>query len=132
MYHVLANLTAFLHLLFVLFVVVGQMLILAGWARGWSWTRYQGFRWLHLGSILFVVVGTWLDMYCPLTILESYLREQAGSHGYDIGFIAYWLDQLLFYTAPAWVFTFVYTLFALVVVLTYFAYPPEKQEKSDF
>jgi hypothetical protein len=107
------------------------MLILVGWARGWDWTRHEKFRWLHLGSILFVAISTWLDMYCPLTILESYLREQAGSHGYEIGFIGYWLDRLLFYTAPAWVFTFVYTLFALVVVLTFIAYPPKKQAKYD-
>lgn len=125
-YHILANLTAFVHLLFVLFVVAGQVLILAGWASGWNWTRNRILRWLHLLSILFVVVSTWLDMYCPLTILEGHLRELAGGQAYETGFIGYWLNRLLFYSAPFWVFSLVYTLFAFVVVLTFIAYPPRR------
>lgn len=130
MYNLLANLTAFVHLLFVLFVVIGQLLILVGWICKWQWTRNRLYRWLHLGSILFVMLSTWFDLYCPLTLLESYLRESAGGQGYQIGFIGYWLQRLLYYSAPAWAFTFVYTLFALIVIITFIVYPPDKKEKG--
>ena len=41
-----------------------------------------------------------------------------------MSFIGYWLNQLLFYSAPEWMFTLLYTLFALVVVATFVFYPP--------
>ena len=84
------------------------------------------FRWLHLVSILFVTFSTWLDLYCPLTVLESFLRESAGGQGYETGFIGHWLQRLLYYSAPAWVFGFVYTVFASIVIITFIAYPPRK------
>lgn len=59
-HHILADVTIALHAVFVLFVIVGQVLILAGWLRGWGWTRWRLFRLLHLGSIGFVVLEAWL------------------------------------------------------------------------
>jgi hypothetical protein len=41
------------HALFVLFVVGGFALVLAG-ARRWSWVRNRTFRVLHLVAIVFV------------------------------------------------------------------------------
>ena len=39
-------------------------------------------------------------------------------------FFGYWLSRLLYYRAPPWVFTMVYTLFGLVVLLCYLGYSP--------
>jgi hypothetical protein len=130
LYNLLANLTALVHLLFVLFVVLGQVLVLVGWSRQWHWTRNRVFRWLHLGAILFVMFSTWFDMYCPLTLLESFLREAAGGQGYETGFIGDWLQRLLYYHAPVWAFVFIYTVFALIVIITFLNYPPEKKAKG--
>ena len=120
----LADLVVFIHALFVLFVVAGQALILTGWIISWRWTRNPLFRVAHLAAIGFVVAEAWFGMVCPLTTLEYELRNSAGQTAYEISFIGYWLDRLLFYTAPEWVFTLVYTLFALVVVTTFVFYPP--------
>ena len=43
-----ADLIGVVHTLFLLFVVVGQVLILAGWGLGLAWTRNRAFRYVHL------------------------------------------------------------------------------------
>lgn len=126
-YGLWANVIGVLHALFVLFVVGGQGLIVAGWELGWGWTRDRLFRYVHLGAIGFVVVQQWLGQWCPLTLWESELRRKAGEQGYDGGFIEYWLNALLYYSAPTWVFTVVYTGFGALVAATLFYYPPEKK-----
>ena len=47
-YPILADLVLLVHFLFVLFVVLGLMLILVGGAFGWRWVRDQAFRVAHL------------------------------------------------------------------------------------
>ena len=122
-----ADLIGVIHTLYLLFVVVGQVLILAGWGLGWAWTRNRAFRYVHLGAIAYVIVQQWLGQWCPLTLWESELRRKAGEQGYDGGFIEYWLNALLYYSAPTWVFTVVYTGFGALVAATLFYYPPEKK-----
>ncbi len=124
MHSLLADLVVFIHALFVLFVVAGQTLILVGWIISWHWTGNSVFRVTHLAAIGFVVAEAWFGILCPLTTLEYELRNSAGQTVYEMSFIGHWLDRLLFYTAPEWVFTLVYTLFALLVVTTFFFYPP--------
>jgi len=119
-----ADVVGVIHMLFVLFVVGGQALILAGWGLKWAWTADRAFRYAHLGAIGYVVVQQWLGRWCPLTIWESELRQKAGRAGYDKGFIETWLDALLYYSAPGWVFTVVYTLFGALVVVTFVCYRP--------
>ncbi len=123
----LADVTLALHTAFVLFVVVGQLLTLIGWWRGWRWTRHFWFRVAHLGAIGFVVLEAWFGVPCPLTILENDLRAQAGQTIYETSFIGYWLGRLLYYDAPRWVFTTAYTAFSLLVVLTFIFYPPRRR-----
>lgn len=122
-----ADLTLVLHAAFILFVVGGQLLIMAGWVLGWGWSRHRLFRWLHLLAIGFVVLETWLGVICPLTALENILRAASGAVTYENGFIRYWLQRLIFYTAPGWVFTLIYTGFAGFVVLIWFVYPPRRK-----
>ena len=119
-----ADLIGVVHTLFLLFVVVGQVLILAGWLLGWAWTRNRAFRDVHVGAIAYVVNQQWLGQWCPLTIWESEMRRRAGDQGYQAGFIADWLDRLLYYSAPGWVFTVVYTLFGALVMATFVYYRP--------
>ena len=66
-------------------------------------------------------------MACPLTTLESALRENAGEAGYETSFIERWLTAILFYEAPPWVFTAAYTLFGLVVAAAWWRYPPRRR-----
>jgi hypothetical protein len=124
-YALLADMLAVVHAAYVLFVVVGQGLILSGWAAGWRWTRNRAFRWLHLGAIGLVVAEVVLGVYCPLTTLEARWRSQAGQGDYAETFIGYWADRLLYYEVPLEQMHLVYVLFAIVVLWTFVKYPPE-------
>ena len=127
---VAADLTLVAHASFVAFVVVGQALILFGWVRGWRWTRNPAFRLIHLGAIALVVLESWFGVICPLTWLEFRLRAAAGSPVAADGFLAYWLQRLIFYDAPAWVFTLVHTVFGAVVAATLVLYPPRRRRST--
>ena len=116
-YLLAADAVLLLHVLFVAFVVVGQLLILAGGLLSWDWVRNWWFRVIHLGAIGVVVLQAWLGVICPLTRLEMYLRDKADDTTYAGSFVSHWLEAILYYRAPAWVFAMVYTLFAIVVVL---------------
>jgi polyferredoxin len=125
----LADLVLVTHAAYVLFVVGGQALIVIGWIRGWEWTRCRVFRLLHLVAIGLVMLEAWLGINCPLTILENFLRLQAGAVAYEHSFIAHWLQWVIFYTAPEWIFALIYTVFTALVILTWLAYPPRRKLK---
>jgi hypothetical protein len=107
------------HLLFVAFVIFGLVFIVVGKLRAWSWIRNPWFRWLHVASIGVVVLQSWLGSICPLTTWEMALREKAGDAIYTGAFIAYWLESILYYRAPEWVFVVAYTLFGLLVAASW-------------
>ena len=126
---VLADATAVAHAFFVIFVVGGQIMILIGWMRDWRWTRNYPFRMWHLAGIGFVAVEAWLGVACPLTVLENRFRIAAGNGPYAMSFLGSWVDRLLFYSAPEWVFTAAYSIFALLVSFTFMAYPPSRSHR---
>jgi len=119
-YQLAADAVLLVHALFVLFVVSGLILILAGGALGWAWVRLRWFRITHLVAIGVVVIQSWLGAICPLTTLESLLRARAGGSGYPGSFIAHWVEALLYYQAPSWVFVVCYTAFGVLVAAAWF------------
>jgi hypothetical protein len=118
-YLLAADAVLLLHVLFVAFVIAGLLLILAGRLLSWDWVRNWWFRVIHLGAIGIVVLQAWLGVICPLTRLEMYLRDNAGDTTYAGSFVAHWLEAILYYRAPAWVFAVAYTLFAIAVVMSW-------------
>ncbi|MEX0606274.1 MAG: DUF2784 domain-containing protein [Marinobacter sp.] len=126
LYQIMADLVLFLHLAIVLFVMLGLVVVFVGNAWGWRWVNNPWFRLSHLAAIGVVVAQVWLDVVCPLTTLEMWLRDQTGGAVYSGSFIEHWLHQLLYYEAPAWVFTVAYTVFGLLVLATWWIYPPTR------
>src|SRR6267378_7450761 len=116
----LADAVLVVHVLFVLFVVGGFALILAGAGR-WSWIRNRTFRMLHAAAIVFVAAEALLGVTCPLTGWEDMLRATGRE---ERSFIGRWLAWLLYYDLPEWVFAIAYTAFALAVVWAWRAIPP--------
>lgn len=125
-YQLLADLVLLLHFALVVFVVGGLPVILVGNLRGWDWVNGLAFRGLHLLAILVVVAESWLGIVCPLTALETWLRGSDVVAAYETSFIEYWVSRILFYEAPAWVFTIAYSLFALSVLATWWYFPPRR------
>lgn len=120
----LADAVLVLHAAIVAFIVGGLFFIIAGNIRGWRLAGHLWFRLAHLTAIGIVVTEAWLGVDCPLTIVEMRFREMAGASGYEGSFIAYWLQQLLFYTAPPWMFTVAYSCFGFLVFATWWRFPP--------
>ena len=120
LYRLLADTLLVIHFAFVIFVVVGFLLILLGLLARWSWVHNRKFRITHLVAIGIVVLQAWFGQLCPLTIWENALRRRAGQSGYAETFIEHWLHEILFYQAEPWVFTTIYTAFGSLVVLVWF------------
>jgi hypothetical protein len=123
-FHILADLVLAAHVAFVFFVVAGLLLILLGGFCDWRWVRNPWFRWAHLLAISVVVAQTWFGMICPLTTLEMVLRERGGDAAYSGTFVAHWLQAILYYDAPQWVFSVCYSLFGIAVVGSWVGFRP--------
>lgn len=123
-YQTLANVVLGVHVGFVLFVVLGLLLIVSGNWLGWRWVNNPWFRLAHLATILIVVVEAWLGIICPLTTLEMWLRRQGGVSSYAGSFIEYWLQSVLYFDLPPWVFILAYSLFATLILACYWVFPP--------
>jgi len=126
LYKLAADAVVVLHAAYVSFVVFGQLAIFIGILVRWAWVRNARFRWLHLLTISIVVVESLLGIVCPLTTLEAWLRTRAGQAAYRGDFLGHWVHALLFYDAPPWVFTLIYTAFGLLVAATFVTAPPRR------
>src|ERR1700681_1642670 len=118
----LADAIVVVHFLIVLFVLAGVPLVYLGVALRWAWVRRWHWRLLHLGAILFIAAESSVGIACPLTAWEYALRGHQSTHG----FIERWIDRILFYDAPLWVFTVAYVAFAALVLVTWLAVPPTR------
>jgi hypothetical protein len=116
----LADSIVVVHLLIVLFVLTGVPLVFLGRARRWVWVRDWRWRVLHLVAIAVIAAESLFGIDCPLTLWEDRLRGQQT----PVGFIERWIDRILFYDAPTWVFTAAYVAFAALVVITWIVVPP--------
>lgn len=81
-----ADLVASLHFAFVVFVVLGGLLVL----------RWPRLAWLHLPAVAWGASIELLGWICPLTPLENRLRHEAGLAGYEGGFVEHYLLPLLY------------------------------------
>jgi hypothetical protein len=86
MYQFLADLVLTLHVTFVVFVLCGGLLV-----RRWRWLA-----WLHLPAAAWATTVEFSGWVCPLTLVENWLRKQAGETGYQSGFIADYLLPILY------------------------------------
>lgn len=125
----LADAILILHFLFVCFVVFGLLAIYVGHFRQWCWVRNRTFRIVHLMAISIVVLQAWLGVICPLTAWEMALRAEADTPVYAGSFIQHWLQQLLYFEAPAWVFILLYTGFGGLVLLSWFRVQPNPSKR---
>jgi hypothetical protein len=85
-YRALADLVLVVHLAFVLFVVLGGLLVL----------RWPRLAWLHVPAAVWGVLIEYTGWICPLTPLENSLRERGGGAGYSGGFIEHYIQSVLY------------------------------------
>jgi hypothetical protein len=85
-YRLLADLSAALHLLFILFAGFGALAVLA--RPRLAWLQAPAALW---GGTIVITRGT-----CPLTHAENHFRRLAGGEGYETGFIDHYLLPLIY------------------------------------
>jgi len=112
-----------LHFAIVLFIVGGLIVTWIGAALGWGWIRNPWFRYLHLGAIAFVAAEALAGIACPLTVWEDMLRGSMRAES----FIGRWVQRLLYYQAPEWVFTSLYVAWAAATLVTLRLVPPRRR-----
>jgi hypothetical protein len=115
-----------LHFAIVVFITGGLILTWIGGALGWSWVRNPWFRYLHLAAIACVALEALAGMVCPITLWEDALRGGARPES----FVGRWVQQLLYYRAPEWVFTTLYVAWAAAALLTLRLVPPRSRRLS--
>jgi len=130
-YLFLADVIAIIHLGYVIYVILGFILIVVGIILRWKWIRNLPFRITHLLAIVGVACEALLGVNCPLTVLEFQLRYTPNLSEEKVSFIGAIIDSLLFYNAPGWLFTIIYTAFAIIVVITFIIAPPKRKGRLD-
>ena len=124
-----ADIIVFFHLLYVLFTVGGEVLVLLGGLTGWHWIRNRVFRIIHLLASFLVAVEALIGAMCPLTTIEYILRQRAGQTiDNEISFVGRLIRAIIFYDFPAVFFTFLYVGFASLVIVTYILIKPYKRK----
>ena len=127
---ILADIIAVIHLGYVIYVILGFILIVAGIILRWKWIRNLPFRITHLLAIVGVACEALLGVNCPLTVLEFKLRYASNFSEEKVSFIGTIIDSLLYYNAPGWLFTIIYVAFALLVIITFIIAPPTRKNRS--
>ena len=82
----LADAVLVVHLAFVLFVVLGGLLVL----------RWPRLAWIHVPIALYGAAIEFIGFVCPLTPLENSLRRRGGEAGYEGGFIEHYITAALY------------------------------------
>lgn len=81
-----ADFVVLLHFTFILFVVLGGLLLL-------KWPRLV---WIHLPAVAWGVLIEFTGWICPLTPLENWLRLAGGAGGYSGGFVEQYILALIY------------------------------------
>jgi hypothetical protein len=74
------------HLAFVLFVVLGGLLVL----------RWRGVAWVHLPAAVWGAAIEFSGRVCPLTPLENWFRQRGGQAPYSGDFIEHYITAVIY------------------------------------
>lgn len=85
-YKFLADAVVVIHLAFIIFVVLGGLLVY----------KYRLFAWIHLPAVFWGAYVEFTGRICPLTPLENRLRVAAGLTGYGGGFVDEYLMPVIY------------------------------------
>lgn len=82
----LADFIVIVHLCFILFVILGGLLLLK-----WKW-----FVWLHIPAAIWGMLLEFFGWVCPLTILENQFRKNTDGEVYLNGFVEQYIIPLIY------------------------------------
>jgi hypothetical protein len=85
-YRIAADGVVLIHFGFILFVVLGGLVVL----------KWRFVAWLHVPAALWGGIIELAGWPCPLTPLEHLLRVAGGGGGYDQGFVVHYLVPVIY------------------------------------
>jgi hypothetical protein len=85
-YRLLADAVLLVHAAFVVFVMLGGLLVL----------RWPRIAWIHLPAAAWGAGIEFAGVICPLTPLENHWRRLAGQQGYEQGFVENYVVAALY------------------------------------
>ena len=85
-YLLLADIVVVIHFVFVLFSVLGALLVI----------RWRKIIYLHLPAAVWAAWIEFSGRICPLTPLENWLRFKGGGEGYSGDFVGHYLLSILY------------------------------------
>ena len=118
-YRVAADLVLAVHFLFVLFVVLGGLLVL----------RWPKVAYLHIPAAIWGAAIEFAGWICPLTPLERHLRRLAGETAYSTGFIEHYILPLLYPSALTRNIQLLLGLFVIAVNVAIYVYVYRRRKR---
>ena len=125
-YGYLADFVVLVHVLYVGYVVAGQLAIMVAAPFRWQWARNPWFRYTHLLAIGIVAWEALNDIRCPITVWEEKLRALAGQDlAVGQSFMGRVFHDVLFYPdLPEIFFNTLHVAMFVVVIQGLLMYPP--------
>ncbi|MCK5305797.1 MAG: DUF2784 domain-containing protein [Candidatus Omnitrophica bacterium] len=126
LYKLFADAIVVIHFAWILFMLIGFILTLAGFWRRRFFDKWL-FRTLHLCGILYVGALVLLRQYCPLTILENILRTKYNPEvTYPISFIVHYIEKLVYPDINPLVILIPTVIIAVFTIIMFIIKPPAK------
>lgn len=120
----LAYLVLAVHLAIIAFNLFGLVAIPLGARRGWAFVRAPLWRALHVAACSAVALQAVAGRACFLTIWQD---DLAGASTASEPLIMRWVNSLVYWPLPMWVFTVIYAVvFAYVLALLWLV-PPRRE-----
>jgi len=86
-YRLSADFLVLVHLLFIMFVILGGLLTL----------KKKWFFYLHIPAVIWAALIEFKGWICPLTPWENQLRQAGGEAGYTGGFIEHYIIPIIYH-----------------------------------
>lgn len=125
----LADVVLLVHLGIIAFNVFGLIVIPLGAWRRWHFVRIFWWRALHLAILAVVALQALLDRVCFLTIWQAELLPP-GARAAPTPLIARWINGLIYWPLPLWVFATLYVAVCLYVLWLWWLVPPQHRRRS--
>lgn len=116
----LAEIVLAVHVGIILFNVFGLVVIPIGGWRGWRFVRGFWWRALHVAAMAAVAVQAVAGRACFLTLWQGELTGSASHTPLIMG----WVNQVIYWPLPLWVFTVAYVVVLLYVLVLCWLVPP--------
>lgn len=116
-----------IHVAVIAFNVAGLVLVPLGAALRWSWVRIGWLRALHLIALAVVAAQALLGRACFLTDWQTALTGASEAEP----LIARWVNGLIYWPLPPWVFAAAYVLVFAYVLALWWLVPVERRIVSE-